>query len=185
VCCNAPVTALLDKVSGHAIVMPSANSARLTPTLDILFGGRLRHLHLRYLRAPHYHIGDSITSRWQSLAPAKRLSGLQIIKRGIPSDSTAHMLSRFDHDVVQLHPRVGVILGGINDIERIPLPRIEQNLASMAETAEHTEYMSCLPLYFLQASTFLTNHPRRTFLVKTKAPPGTTKSSQARTKSKL
>jgi lysophospholipase L1-like esterase len=39
--------------------------------------------------------------------------------------------------VVQLHPRVVVILGGINDIARIPLPRIEQNLASMAETAEH------------------------------------------------
>jgi lysophospholipase L1-like esterase len=46
------------------------------------------------------------------------------------------MLSRFNHDVVQLHPRVVVILGGINDIERIPLPQIEQNLASMAETAE-------------------------------------------------
>jgi len=78
-------------------------------------------------------IGDSITSKWQSLAPAKQLSGLQIINRGIP-DSTSHMLSRFNHDVVQLHPRVVVIVGGINDIERIPLAPIEQNLASMAET---------------------------------------------------
>jgi len=42
-----------------------------------------------------------------------------------------------DSDVVQLHARVVVILGGINDIARIPLSRIEQNLASMAETAEH------------------------------------------------
>jgi lysophospholipase L1-like esterase len=81
-------------------------------------------------------IGDSITSRWQSLAPAKQLSGLQIVNRGIPSDSTSHMLSRFNHDVVRLHPRVVVIPGGINDIERIPLPQIEQNLASMAETAQ-------------------------------------------------
>jgi lysophospholipase L1-like esterase len=81
-------------------------------------------------------IGDSITAKWQSLARTSQLPGLQIINRGIPSDSTAHMLSRFNHDVVQLHPRVVVILGGINDIERIPLPQIEQNLASMAETAE-------------------------------------------------
>jgi acyl-CoA thioesterase I len=81
-------------------------------------------------------IGDSITSRWQSLAETKQLSGLQIINRGIPTDFTAHMLSRFDQDVVQLHPRVVVILGGINDIARIPLPQIEQNLASMTETAE-------------------------------------------------
>jgi len=60
-------------------------------------------------------IGDSITSKRQSLAPAKQLSGLQIINRGIPSDSTSHMLSRFNRDVVQFHPRVVVTLGGIND----------------------------------------------------------------------
>jgi len=82
-------------------------------------------------------IGDSITSKWPNLTEAKQFSGLQIINRGVPGDFTSHMLSRFGHDVVQLHPRVVVILGGINDIARIPLPRIEQNLASMAETAEH------------------------------------------------
>jgi lysophospholipase L1-like esterase len=46
------------------------------------------------------------------------------------------MLSRFNHHVVRLHPRAVLILGGINDIKRIPLPQIERNLASMAETAE-------------------------------------------------
>jgi len=81
-------------------------------------------------------IGDSITSRWQSLAEAKQLSGLQIISHGIPGDFTAHMVSRFDHDVIQLHPCVVVVLGGINDLAQTPLPRIEQNLASMAESAE-------------------------------------------------
>jgi lysophospholipase L1-like esterase len=64
------------------------------------------------------------------------MSGLQIINRGAPGDSTAHMFSRFDRDLVQLHPRVVVILGGINDIAKIPLPLIEHNLASTAETAE-------------------------------------------------
>jgi lysophospholipase L1-like esterase len=81
-------------------------------------------------------IGDSITSKWQGLTQTKQLSGLQIINRGIPGDFTSHMLSRFNHDVVQLRPRVVVILGGTNDIVQIPLPSIEQNLASLAETAE-------------------------------------------------
>jgi lysophospholipase L1-like esterase len=154
VCCNAPVTALLDKLSGHAIVMPSANSAQShflvkkvfrRPAGMIFAFGVPVLLVAVFLAFPRQKpcnpacivlIGDSITSRWQSLAPPKQLSGLQIINRGIPSDSTSHMLSRFDHDVVQLHPRVVVILGGINDIARIPLPAIEQNLQSMAETAE-------------------------------------------------
>jgi lysophospholipase L1-like esterase len=82
-------------------------------------------------------IGDSITSRWSGLAPYNQLSGLQIVNRGAPGDSTAHMFSRFNRDVVQLHPRVVVILGGINDIAKIPLPLIEHNLASMAEAAKH------------------------------------------------
>jgi lysophospholipase L1-like esterase len=60
------------------------------------------------------------------------------------------MLSRFDHDVVQLHPRVVVILGGVNDIARIPLPAIEQNLQSMAATAEqqgiHVVLATLLPI---------------------------------------
>jgi lysophospholipase L1-like esterase len=81
-------------------------------------------------------IGDSITSRWPNLTPTKQVSGLQIINRGVPGDSTAHMFSRFNRDVVQLHPRVVVILGGINDIAQVPLLLIEHNLASMAETAE-------------------------------------------------
>ena len=81
-------------------------------------------------------IGDSITSRWSGLAPPKQLSGLQIINRGVPSEFTAQMFSRFNRDVVQLHPRVVVILGGTNDIAQTPLPLIEHNLASMAEFAE-------------------------------------------------
>jgi len=82
-------------------------------------------------------IGDSITSRWSGLAPPEQLSGLQIINRGVPSEFTAQMFSRFNRDVVRLHPRVVVILGGINDIAQTPLSLIEHNLASMAETAEH------------------------------------------------
>jgi lysophospholipase L1-like esterase len=82
-------------------------------------------------------IGDSITSRWPGVAEREQLSGLRVINRGAPGGSTAHMFSRFNRDVVRLHPRAVVILGGINDIAQIPLPQIEHNLTSMAETAEH------------------------------------------------
>ena len=79
-------------------------------------------------------IGDSITSKWASLSN-QQLSGLHVINRGIPGDSTSHMLSRFRRDVIQLHPRVVVILGGINDIPETPLPTIESRLTTMAESA--------------------------------------------------
>jgi lysophospholipase L1-like esterase len=80
--------------------------------------------------------GDSITSRWSSLAESNQLSGLQIINRGLPGDSTSHMLSRFNRDVVNPRPRAVVILGGTNDVTLIPLTAIEHNLQSMAEIAE-------------------------------------------------
>ena len=71
--------------------------------------------------------------RFHHVEVAESRAGETIIRT---ANRQSHMLSRFNHDVVRLHPRVVVILGGINDIERIPLPQIEQNLASMAETAE-------------------------------------------------
>lgn len=83
-------------------------------------------------------IGDSITSKWPALQPPNEISGLQIVNRGIPGDTTASMVSRFRRDVIQLRPRVVVILGGLNDLALTPLPIIEQNLTVMAQTAhEH------------------------------------------------
>jgi len=83
-------------------------------------------------------IGDSITSNWPMLQPPNQLSGLQIVNRGLPGDTTTNMLVRFRRDILQLRPRAVVILGGINDLARIPLPDIEHNLATMAqEAAEH------------------------------------------------
>src|ERR1700756_2692017 len=53
-------------------------------------------------------IGDSIISKWPALRQAGQISGLQVINRGLPGDTTTHMLSRFNHDVIQLRPRVVV-----------------------------------------------------------------------------
>jgi len=54
------------------------------------------------------------------------------------------MLVRFRRDVLQLRPRVVVILGGINDLANTPLPTIEHNLAAMAQSAN--EHRICVVL---------------------------------------
>jgi lysophospholipase L1-like esterase len=46
------------------------------------------------------------------------------------------MLTRFDKDVTRIRPQVVVVLGGINDFERVPLSSTEQNLKAMAERAD-------------------------------------------------
>jgi len=70
------------------------------------------------------------------MAAPKQLAGLLVINHGLPGDTTGHMLARFNHDVVEVQPRVVVILGGINDLGETPQPAIEHNLAAMAEIAQ-------------------------------------------------
>ena len=59
-------------------------------------------------------IGDSITETWVLDAYFQSLHGL-IINRGIGGDSTPYMRRRFSADVLQLRPRLVVILAGINN----------------------------------------------------------------------
>jgi len=84
-------------------------------------------------------IGDSITLAWPELSTKGFSAGMDAVNRGITGQVTAQMLLRFRQDVVDLHPRVVVILGGSNDVaKKIPpaLPIIEGNLASMAQLAK-------------------------------------------------
>lgn len=77
--------------------------------------------------------GDSITENWKL---AEYFPGRSFINRGIHSQTTAQMLLRFHADVIELKPRVVVILAGTNDLaEKMPLENIEANIASMAEPA--------------------------------------------------
>ena len=81
-------------------------------------------------------LGDSITDNWKL---AHYFSGKPYINRGIDGQSTPQMLVRFRQDVIDLHPKVLVVLAGTNDIAGVTGPvrneDIEANYASMAELA--------------------------------------------------
>lgn len=81
-------------------------------------------------------MGDSITQGWNL---QKHFPGKPYINRGISGQTTAQMLIRFRQDVIDLKPKVVVILGGTNDIagNTGPMTRqeTEANLMSMAELA--------------------------------------------------
>jgi lysophospholipase L1-like esterase len=84
-------------------------------------------------------MGNSITEgfapRFATLFPGKPYIG-----RGIGGQTTPQMLVRFRQDVIDLKPKVVVILAGTNDIAGntgpSTLEMIEDNLASMAELAK-------------------------------------------------
>lgn len=83
-------------------------------------------------------MGDSITIGWLHAVP-EFFEGKPYINRGISGQTTPQMLLRFRQDVIDLKPRVVLILGGTNDIAGntgpMTLGQILDNLKSMAELA--------------------------------------------------
>jgi len=81
-------------------------------------------------------LGDSITDYWKL---ADYFPGKSYINRGIDGQTTPQMLVRFRQDVIDLHPKVLVLLAGTNDVAGVTGPArnedIEANYASMAELA--------------------------------------------------
>jgi lysophospholipase L1-like esterase len=81
-------------------------------------------------------MGDSITEGWKL---DQSFPGKPYINRGISGQTTPQMLLRFRQDVIDLQPKVVVILAGTNDIAGntgpMTLEQTEGNLASMAELA--------------------------------------------------
>ncbi len=59
-------------------------------------------------------IGDSITDMWATDAYFQGTQGM-IVNRGIGGDRTSFVRKRFDGDVIQLHPRLVVIMIGVNN----------------------------------------------------------------------
>jgi lysophospholipase L1-like esterase len=84
-------------------------------------------------------MGNSITEGWQYTCP-EFFTGRPNNDRGISGQTTPQMLVRFRPDVIDLKPKVVVILAGINDIAGntgpSTLEMIEDNIASMSELAK-------------------------------------------------
>ena len=84
-------------------------------------------------------MGDSITDAW-GRTHGKFFPGKPYINRGISGQTTPQMLIRFRSDVINLMPKVVVILAGTNDIAGntgpATLEDIEGNLTSMVELAQ-------------------------------------------------
>lgn len=96
--------------------------------------------------------GDSITDIWKL---ADYFPGKPYVNRGIGGQTTPQMLVRFRQDVIDLHPKVVVILAGTNDIAGNTGPMrnedIVANYASFAELAGahgiRVVYSSILPVH--------------------------------------
>ena len=84
-------------------------------------------------------IGNSITEGWKTNDP-EFFSKNNYINRGIGGQTTSQMLVRFRPDVIDLKPKLVVILAGINDIAQnngpIELHDIFGNIVSMVELAK-------------------------------------------------
>ena len=84
-------------------------------------------------------MGNSITQGWIEKVP-KFFENRPYINRGIGGQTTPQMLVRFRQDVINLYPKVVVILAGTNDIAGntgpSTLEMIEDNIHSMTEIAQ-------------------------------------------------
>ena len=85
-------------------------------------------------------MGNSITQGWIDQVPEFFAPEKHYINRGIGGQTTPQMLIRFRQDVINLHPKVVVILAGTNDIAGntgpSSLEMIEDNIHSMTELAQ-------------------------------------------------
>ncbi len=99
-------------------------------------------------------IGNSITEGW-SLHHPEFFIGKPYINRGIGGQTTPQMLIRFRQDVIDLKPKVVVILAGTNDIAGntglMTLEMTRNNIISMSEIAQangiNVIISSVLPAY--------------------------------------
>jgi acyl-CoA thioesterase I len=96
--------------------------------------------------------GDSITDIWQL---GESFPGKPYVNRGIGGQTTSQMLVRFRQDVINLQPKVVVILAGTNDIAGnggpISNEDIEANYSDFAELAKthniRVIFSSVLPVH--------------------------------------
>jgi lysophospholipase L1-like esterase len=115
--------------------------------------------------------GDSITDIWKL---EDYFPGKPYINRGIGGQTTPQMLVRYRQDVIDLQPKLVVILAGTNDIAGNTGPMrnedIEANFSSFAELARlhhiRVVYASILPVhnYTDRAKDFFAQRPQARIL---------------------
>jgi lysophospholipase L1-like esterase len=115
--------------------------------------------------------GDSITDIWKL---EDSFPGKPYVNRGIGGQTTPQMLVRFRQDVINLQPKIVLILAGTNDIAGNTGPMrnedIEANYASLAELAKlhgiRLIYASILPVhnYTDRAKDFFAQRPQARIL---------------------
>ena len=96
-------------------------------------------------------MGNSITEGW----PKALFEVKNYVNRGISGQTTPQMVLRFRQDVIDLKPKVVLILAGTNDIAQntgpITLEQIRDNMLSMVELAQANNIIpivcSVLPAY--------------------------------------
>lgn len=84
-------------------------------------------------------MGNSITEGWKNTVP-EFFEANKYLCRGISGQTTSQMLVRFRADVIDLEPKLVVILAGTNDIAenngKITLENIMGNIISMCELSK-------------------------------------------------
>jgi lysophospholipase L1-like esterase len=152
---QAPAAAAEAKAAPTALpVSVAQNSNEYDAKLDWPWLGRFKEADLKLGRPAAgedrvVFMGDSITQVWKIEGAEGYFPGKPYINRGISGQTTPQMLLRFRQDVIELKPRVVVILAGINDIAGntgpMTLEETEDNLASMAElaAANHIRVVLC------------------------------------------
>jgi lysophospholipase L1-like esterase len=109
-------------------------------------------------------MGDSITDAW-GRTRGKFFPGKPYVNRGISGQTTPQMLIRFRPDVIDLKPKLVVILAGTNDIAGntgpMTLEQIEGNLLSMAQLAQANGIRLVLASVLPVCDCFTSQTPRR------------------------
>lgn len=114
--------------------------------------GRYAAANAQLTKAPEVvFMGNSITDGWDDAHP-EFFTDNNFACRGISGQVSSQMLCRFRADVINLHPRMVVILSGVNDLALnngpIEMEHIVENIVSMAELARAAgiQPILCSPL---------------------------------------
>jgi len=84
-------------------------------------------------------MGNSITENWKNLDP-DFFKNENYINRGISGETSPQILARFSSEVIELQPKIVIILAGINDIAQnmgpITIKEISKNIFAMVALAK-------------------------------------------------